>query len=197
MVFLFLGVCTLGMMTSFLVAIGLAMDAFAVSLGVGATPHAQNRRARFRLAFHFGLFQGLMPILGWLAGSTISQWISTFDHWLAFGLLAYVGGGMIRSGLNHDLETYLQNPSRGKILVMLCIATSLDAMAVGLSMAMIGASIWLPSAIIAIVTFTLSFFGLRAGGGLGQRFGKRMEIIGGLILLLIGARILVQHLFPA
>jgi putative Mn2+ efflux pump MntP len=183
--------------TSSLIGIGLAMDAFAVSLGIGSTPHAQNHSARFRLSFHFGFFQGLMTVLGWLAGSSIAQWISTFDHWVAFALLAYVGSNMIRSGFHPETATYLQNPSRGKILMMLCIATSLDAMAVGLSMAMIGTPIWMPAALIAIITFGLSAFGLQVGNGLGQRFGKRMEIIGGLILLFIGIRILIQHLFLA
>lgn len=170
------------------------MDAFAVSLGVGATRKATDARARFRLAFHFGIFQGFMPILGWLAGSTIARYIETFDHWIAFGLLAYVGANMIRSGLNPDMEIYKENPSKGKTLMMLCIATSIDAMAVGLSMAMIQVSVWAPAVIITVVTIALSAFGLAVGGKLGEKFGKRMEILGGLVLLGIGLRILYTHL---
>jgi len=170
------------------------MDAFAVSLGVGATRKAVDARARFRLAFHFGIFQGFMPILGWLAGSTIARYIETFDHWIAFGLLAYVGVNMIRSGINPDMEIYKENPSKGKTLMMLCIATSIDAMAVGLSMAMIQVSVWAPAAIITVVTIALSAFGLAVGGKLGEKFGKRMGILGGLVLLGIGLRILYSHL---
>ncbi len=185
---------TLGFAASLFIAAGLAMDAFAVSLGVGATRKAVDARARFRLAFHFGIFQGFMPILGWLAGSTIARYIETFDHWIAFGLLAYVGVNMIRSGINPDMEIYKENPSKGKTLMMLCIATSIDAMAVGLSMAMIQVSVWAPAAIITVVTIALSAFGLAVGGKLGEKFGKRMEILGGLVLLGIGLRILYSHL---
>lgn len=184
----------LGFTASLFIAAGLAMDAFAVSLGIGATRKAVDSRARFRLAFHFGIFQGLMPILGWLAGSTIARYIEKFDHWVAFGLLAYVGVSMIRSGLNPDMEIYKENPSKGKTLMMLCVATSIDAMAVGLSMAMIQVSVWAPAAIITVVTIALSAFGLAVGGKLGEKFGKRMEILGGLVLLGIGLRILYTHL---
>jgi len=182
------------LLTSVLIGLGLAMDAFAVSLGIGTAGQAENRRAKFRLAFHFGWFQMMMTVLGWLAGSTIAGLISQFDHWIAMALLGYVGTNMIRSGLNPDEECYRCDPSRGKTLVILCIATSIDAMAVGLSMAMLKTSIWLPSIIIGVVTFFISGMGLLAGGGLGAKFGKRMEIIGGLILIGIGLRVLATHL---
>jgi manganese efflux pump family protein len=179
---------------SFFIAVSLAMDAFAVSLGIGTTLRADDFRSRFRLAFHFGLFQSLMTILGWLAGSTIARYISSFDHWVAFILLGYVGANMIRSGLDKDEETHSPNPSRGKTLIMLCIATSLDAMAVGLGMAMIGSTIAFPALVIGLVTLSLSAFGLGIGGRLGAKFGKRMEIIGGLVLIGIGLNILFSHL---
>jgi manganese efflux pump family protein len=180
--------------TTLFVATGLAMDAFAVSLGIGTTRQAEDRRARFRLAFHFGVFQSLMTVLGWVAGSSIAYLISRYDHWVAMALLGYVGGNMIRSGLNSDFETYVENPSKGKTLIMLCVATSLDAMAVGLGMAMVKSDIVLPAIIIGIVTLGLSTFGLLVGGKLGEKFGKRMEIIGGLILIGIGLNILITHL---
>jgi manganese efflux pump family protein len=181
---------------SLMIATGLAMDAFAVSLGIGTTRRAEDFRSRFRLAFHFGVFQSLMTLLGWLAGSTISRFISSFDHWIAFGLLAYVGGNMLRSGLRKDGEEDLSpNPSKGKTLIVLCVATSLDAMAVGLSMAMIRSSILFPSAVIGVVTLGLSALGLGIGGRLGAHFGKRMEVLGGLILIGIGLNILLTHLF--
>lgn len=183
------------LVTSIFIASGLAMDAFAVSLGIGTTGHANDRRAKFRLAFHFGFFQAGMTLLGWLVGSTIAGFISSVDHWVALVLLSYVGINMIRSGLDKDGECYQSNPSKGKTLLMLCVATSLDAMAVGLSMAMLHNPVLLPALIIGVVTSGLSIFGLLAGCRLGESFGKRMEILGGVILIGIGLRILYTHLF--
>ena len=173
------------------------MDAFAVSIGAGTSQLDLGRRSRVRLAFHFGIFQGGMTLLGWLAGSTISRYISNFDHWLAFILLAYVGISMIRNGVGKEEKQYSVDPSRGRMMVILSVATSIDAMAVGLSMAMIDTPVVIPSIVIAVVTFFLSLFGLFAGKKLGEVFGKRMEIVGGLILLFIGIRIVITHLFPA
>ncbi len=178
-----------------LIAVGLAMDAFAVSLGIGTTERSTNPRARFRLAFHFGLFQFMMPIIGWVAGSTISRWIAPVDHWIAFGLLAYVGINMIRSGLNPEKESYTRDPSRGRTLIVLAIATSIDALAVGLSLAMLEIAIITPSIVIGVVTYSLSMVGLFAGNKLGEKFGKRMEVVGGVILIGIGLRVLITHIF--
>lgn len=180
--------------TSFLVAIGLAMDACAVSIGIGTGNQARGLRAAFRLAFHFGLFQMGMTLIGWTVGATIADLINHFDHWIALGLLSYVGLRMIRSGLRPDQDSYLKDPSRGSVLVMLSVATSLDALAVGLSMALLKQPVWVPAIIIGIVALIFSAIGFRAGRKLGQRFGKRIEILGGLILLEIGVRILVTHL---
>ena len=176
-----------------LVAVGLAMDAFAVSLGIGATPYATGRRPLFRLSFHFGLFQALMLVLGWVAGSSIAQLISAVDHWIALGLLAFVGVRMIRSGLNPNGASHASDPSRGSLLVMLAVATSIDAFAVGLSLAMLRVNIFYPAAVIGVITGGLSLVGLLAGHRLGKMFGKRMEILGGLILIAIGIKILVGH----
>jgi putative Mn2+ efflux pump MntP len=177
-----------------LIAIGMAMDAFAVSLGIGTTRQASLPRPIFRLSFHFGLFQFFMPILGWLAGSTIAPLISQFDHWVAMGLLTFVGVRMIRSGLNPESETYRSDPSRGGTLVMLSVATSIDAFAIGLSLAMLQVNILCPSVVIGIVTAGLSLIGLLIGHRLGTKFGKRMEMLGGMILIGIGLRILITHL---
>ncbi len=177
-----------------LIAIGMAMDAFAVSLGIGTTRRASLPRSIFRLSFHFGLFQFFMPILGWLAGNTIASLISQFDHWIAMGLLTFVGVRMIRSGLDPDSETYQSDPSRGGTLVMLSVATSIDAFAIGLSLAMLQVDILFPSVVIGVVTAGLSLTGLLIGHKLGTRFGKRMEILGGVILIGIGLRVLITHL---
>jgi manganese efflux pump family protein len=184
----------LDLITAFVVAVGLAMDCFAVSLGIGACGPIQDSRSKLRLAFHFGIFQAGMTLLGWLVGSAVAQFVSQVDHWIALALLSYVGINMIRSGLNTDEESYPTDPSRGRYLVMLSVATSIDAMAVGLSMAMLHTPIWVPSLIIGLVSLILSIIGLMAGAKLGEKFGKRMEIVGGLILIAIGIRILVTHL---
>jgi putative Mn2+ efflux pump MntP len=176
------------------IAIGLSMDASAVSLAAGTSEHVDGARAEFRLWWHFGLFQAIMPIVGWLLGSTITSWIAPIDHWISFGLLAFVGGHMVRSGLDADSEGFRTNPTRGKTMVMLAVATSIDAMAIGLSLAFLDVTIWYPSIIIGAVTASLSFVSLRLGRFLGDKFGKHMEIIGGIILILIGLNILLDHL---
>ncbi len=178
----------------FLIALGLAMDAFAVSLAAGTTQHVNGPRPVFRLAFHFGLFQALMPVLGWLLGSGVQRMIAPFDHWIAFALLAFVGVRMIRSGLDPAGEGLTSDPSRGATLVMLSVATSIDALAVGLSLAMLRVDIVYPALVIGIVAAVMSLLGIFLGGRLGKAFGKRMEVIGGLILIGIGVRVVVSHL---
>jgi len=180
--------------TAIALGVGLAMDAFAVSLGVGTSNNAPARRSKLRLAFHFGLFQALMTALGWLAGTTIVDWISAFDHWVAFGLLAFVGSRMVYSGLHPDQESFTSDPTRGGLMVVLSLATSMDALAVGLSMAVLGTPVLFPAVVIGVVTFGLSLVGLVFGCKLGEHFGKRMELLGGVILLGIGLRVLWMHL---
>ena len=177
-----------------LLAVGLALDAFAVSLGVGAARMATSRRSIFRLSFHFGLFQFLLPVLGWAAGRTIAELIVAWDHWLAFGLLAFIGARMIRSGLDPDAEPFPSDPSKGMTMVMLSVAVSIDAFAVGLSLAFLNINIWTPSAVIGVVTSGISLLGLWLGARLGLRFGKKMEIVGGMVLVGIGVKVLVEHL---
>ncbi len=176
-----------------LIAAGLAMDASAVSLVAGACGAAKGRRAAFRLAFHFGLFQFMMPVIGWFIGSRVAGLISRFDHWIAFALLAFVGARMIRSGFDH-LAVCPPDPSRGMTLITLSLATSIDALAIGLSLAMLRVGIWQPSVIIGLVTATLSLIAIQLGKRLGTAIGKRMEIAGGALLILIGLRILLSHL---
>lgn len=182
--------------TSLMIALGLAMDAFAVSLGIGAAGAAAKPRPIFRLSFHMGFFQGLMTFLGWLAGSTIAGLISAVAPWVALVLLAFVGTRMIRSGLHPEEEAARKEDlSRGGSLMMVCVAVSIDAMAVGLSLAVMHVEIFAPSLVIGVVTLGLSLFGLLAGGKMGQTFGHKMEILGGLLLNGIGLRIILTHLF--
>jgi putative Mn2+ efflux pump MntP len=177
-----------------LIALGLAMDAFAVALGCGASGQAHGPRAGLRLSFYFGLFQFMMPVAGWAAGVGIARLVSAWDHWIALGLLVFVGVRMIRAGLNPRLELRAGDPSRSFKVVMLAVATSIDALAIGLSLAMLRVSIWYPSFVIGVVTFGISMAGFQFGSKVGARFGKRMEIAGGVILCLIGLRILALHL---
>lgn len=178
----------------FLIALSMAMDAFAVCLGAGTSAQTSGPRPTFRLSFHFGLFQFIMPVIGWLAGTTIVHYIADYDHWVAFGLLAFVGMRMIRSGFDGGNEAHRNDPSRGWTLVLLSIAVSIDALAIGLSLALIGVTIWYPAVVIGMVTGLVSWLGLRLGNVLGGKFGKRMEIAGGIVLISIGVRIVVSHL---
>ncbi|HEY9076348.1 MAG TPA: manganese efflux pump MntP family protein [Anaerolineaceae bacterium] len=182
--------------TTLFIALGLAMDCFAVSIGIGTSPLKKTFRPVFRLSYHFGLFQAMMTFLGWLAGSSIANLIANYDHWIALILLVFVGGRMLREGFSKSDETdqTAQDPTRGASLVMLSVATSIDAMAVGLSLAMLNVNIAISSLLIGLVSSALSLTGLMIGNFLGRQFGKKMEILGGLILVGIGIRILVSHM---
>ena len=185
----------MGLIQIIMIAIGLSMDAFAVSIAAGSSEWLTSKRAAIRLSFHFGLFQFLMPIFGWFLGIKIQPLIEAADHWIAFLLLLMVGSRMIRSGLEKNPKSFSDDPSRGLTLVVLSIATSIDALAIGLGLAMLRITIIYPSLVIGIITAGLSFLGIRMGNRLGKKFGKKMEVIGGFILITIGSRILISHLF--
>ncbi|MBT7580297.1 MAG: manganese efflux pump [Candidatus Marinimicrobia bacterium] len=178
-----------------LIATGLAMDASAVSMTAAAAGYAQHVRQVFRLAFHFGLFQGVMPLIGWLLGSTVVSYIEKWDHLIAFGLLAVVGGRMVVSWFDKTEETIRRDPTRGWTLITLSIATSIDALAVGLSFSFLDVSIWLPCLLIGLITFVLSILATQLGKVAGKLIGKGVEVFGGLILLGIGLRILYTHIY--
>ena len=173
-------------------SLGLAMDAFAVSIAAGLTVPRVTGRHTFRMAFHFGLFQFLMPVLGWLAGHSVAEWIADYDHWVAFALLALVGARMVWEAFSEE-EAARGDPTRGWMLVTLSVATSVDALAVGFSMALVWAdSIWLPALVIGMVAGSLSTIGIVCGGRLGPRWGRRAKLLGGCVLVAIGVRILVS-----
>lgn len=179
------------------IAVALAMDAFAVALGAGLSISLLTGRHLFRLGFHFGLFQALMPIIGWLAGLTVRSWIEDYDHWIAFALLSFVGGKMLYEAFHPDdgdEQRAASDPTRGLSLVMLSIATSIDALAVGLSLAMLGVSVWFPSLVIGLVAGVMTVVGMLLGRRAGTLWGQRVEIFGGLVLCAIGLKILWQHL---
>jgi putative Mn2+ efflux pump MntP len=180
--------------TLFGIAVALAMDAFAVALAVGLAVAPLTGRHLFRLGWHFGLFQAMMPVIGWLAGVTVQQRIAAYDHWLALGLLSFVGGKMIYEAFKDEEERSRSgDPTRGMTLVLLSLATSIDALAVGLSLGMLGVSIWLPAGVIGLVAGILTLTGMLLGRRVGSLWGKRVEVFGGLILIGIGVRIVLEH----
>ncbi len=179
------------------IAVGLAMDAFSVAVGVGATLPRMTWRHVFRLAWHFGLFQFLMPIAGWAAGETVASRIGRWDHWIAFGLLAFIGVRMIYSSLKPGGcagREGIADPTCGITLISLSIATSLDALAVGFSLAAIGVGVLYPAAVIGLVAAILTSSGMFAGRAIGSAFGRRVGIVGGLVLVGVGVKILSDHL---
>jgi manganese efflux pump family protein len=187
---------TMGWLSLLALAVALAMDAFAVAIVTGLTLKPMTKRHVFRLAFHFGLFQALMPLIGWTAGSAVQKYIADYDHWLAFGLLAFVGSRMILGALHPDAEARKSgsDPTSGWDLVLLSVATSIDALAVGLSLALISAPILVPAAVIGVVAAAFTATGMALGRQIGLLWGKRVEIAGGLVLFAIGFRILWQHM---
>jgi len=181
-------------MTLLGIAVGLAMDAFAVATATGLALGSVTPRHVFRLAFHFGLFQFMMPVIGWAAGTTFSKFIGHYDHWVAFGLLTFVGGKMLWEAFAEREAEARGDPTRGLMLVTLSLATSVDALAVGLSMAMLGVEIWFPSVVIGVVAAALTTVGLLLGNRLGRRCGFWAELAGGSVLVAIGLRIVWTHL---
>ena len=178
-----------------LISIGFAMDAFGVSIGKGLSmPVGENRR-KVTLAFLFGLFQFLMPIIGWLIGRQFIDVISEWDHWIIFGLLGYLGIAMIREGLSDEIDEDDDKQFLGAWeMMMLSVATSLDAMAVGLTFAFMPINVWKASTMIGVITFGISLIGIYLGKFMGQFVGKYADILGGGVLILIGTKILLQHL---
>jgi len=184
------------LLTVLLIALALAVDAFAVALASGVSLCQVSRRQTFRLAFHFGLFQAMMNIIGWTAGLTVRTLLESIDHWLAFTLLALVAAKMIKDSIaGREEEAQKVDPTRGFTLVILSVATSIDSLAVGLSFSVLKVSIWMPAVIIGLVATLMTVIGLRLGCLLGaaSRIGARAEIAGGLVLLGIGFNILYQH----
>ena len=178
------------------IAVALAMDAFAVAIAAGVMLKKISFRQNFRLAWHFGLFQAMMPVLGWSAGLTIRDWIESYDHWLAFGLLAFVAQGMLRAAFKKETnENECKDPTRGLTMVMLSVATSIDALAVGLSLSLISVSIWTPALIIGLVAGVFTTAGMHLGKKIGSapRMSRYAEALGGVVLLLIGFNILREH----
>ncbi len=169
------------------------MDAFAVSIAVGLTIDGVTPRHVFRIAFHFGLFQFMMPILGWLVGSVVSTEVVAYGPWLAFVLLGIIGSKMILDAISNSGIRTDSDPSRGWMLVALSLATSIDALAAGLSMSFLQVSVWLPCVVIGLVATLFSAVGITFSGRVLRRWGRAASLVGGCMLVLVGIRIVVSH----
>jgi putative Mn2+ efflux pump MntP len=180
--------------TILFIAFGLAMDAFAVSIANGITIKQQRMNHALKLGFSFGSFQAFMPLIGWLAGLSLRDLIAGVDHWIAFGLLSLIGCKMIYESTKIQSGEKEADSLSLFVLFMLSVATSIDALAVGVSFAFLKISIITPIIVIGFVTFLLSFLGVFIGNKVGHFFENKIEILGGLILIAIGIKILVEHL---
>ena len=176
------------------IAFALAMDAFAVCLSAAAYLGNLSSRQRFRLSFHFGLFQTGMTMLGWIAGSTVVRFIQNYDHWVALGILGFIGIKMVETGIRKSGEHVSKDITKGLSLISLSVATSIDALAVGFSLGIIRKEVVLTSILIGLVAAGMSILGIILGEKLSDKFGDKISILGGVILILIGLNILREHL---
>ncbi len=182
--------------TLFLIAVGLAMDAFSVAITDGIVLKRLTPGKALKVGVFFGGFQFLMPCLGWLLGSAFARYIQSCDHWIAFILLGFIGGKMLWEALGKkEDEVEVRNPLGLKVLTLLAIATSIDALAVGVTFATMNVFILYAAGVIGFVAFVFSFAGIYIGHKFGDLFGNKAEIAGGAVLILIGIKILVEHLF--
>lgn len=177
-----------------LIAIGLAMDAFAVSICKGLSMKKMSWKKALIVALYFGIFQGLMPVIGYFLGTTFESLVTKIDHWIAFGLLVFIGLNMLKEAFGNDSENCNDNVDF-KTMVVLAIATSIDALAVGITFAFLQANILLASLIIGIITFTICIIGVKIGNKFGDKYERNAEAVGGLILILMGTKILLEHLW--
>ena len=178
------------------IAVALAMDCFAVTLGLACGARGLTMKQAVRMAATFGGFQFVMPVAGWFAGDRLLSLIRGFDHWFAFGLLALIGGRMIYEsfGLSDEEKACRPDQTQGARLIILALATSIDALAVGLSLGVIRTNILYPAAIIGVTSFVLTVVGGKLGPVVGRIVGRRAELLGGLILIGIGIKIIIEHL---
>ncbi|OHB62042.1 MAG: hypothetical protein A2167_03570 [Planctomycetes bacterium RBG_13_46_10] len=182
------------LITIIIIAVGLAMDTFAISIVSGAVYKELHIKHALRIAFFFGVFQAIMPLIGFLAGMSIKNYITSYDHWVAFGLLCAVGGKMIYESFKIKPAEDSLNPSNIIVLLVLSVATSIDALAVGITLSFLRVSLVEVVSIIGLVTFVLSYLGVFIGKRYGHFFENKIEAVGGLILIGLGIKILLGHL---
>ena len=171
------------------IALGLSMDAFSVSVTNGCIINELKLRHAFRIAFFFGFFQAIMPVIGWASGSVFYKYIQSIDHWIAFGLLSFIGIKMIYESIKKDAEKKQKDCRHYPTLFILSIATSIDALAVGISFSVLNIRIIFPALLIGIITFIVCLIGIFIGNKIGQLFNNKLELVGGIILIGIGVKI--------
>ncbi|MBL8027942.1 MAG: manganese efflux pump [Fibrobacteres bacterium] len=185
----------MGIISIILIGVGLSMDAFAVSLTACINWEGHRIRNALKIAFFFGFFQALMPTIGYFGGTAVSGFVQAVDHWIAFALLLIVGGKMIVEAIRKSGEGECKKEKLTiHVLLMLALATSIDAFAVGLTFAMLKTAIWLPVVLIGLTTFIISFVGVIFGEKIGEMAGRKVEVLGGLLLVGIGVKILVTSI---
>jgi len=184
----------MGLLTIIIIAVGLAMDAFAVSVVSGSACKQLKIKHAFRMALFFGGFQAFMPLIGSLAGLSVKEYIANYDHWVAFGLLSAVGGKMIYESFKIAPAKEFFNPSNIFVLLVLSIATSIDALAIGITISLLRVSIATAVIIIGLITFVLSYLGVFIGKKFGHFFESKIEALGGLVLICLGIKIIFEHL---
>jgi manganese efflux pump family protein len=182
-------------LTVLLIAISLSFDTFAVSVSSGLVLRQIDFWKATRIALTLAVFQALMPLIGWIAGTGIKDMAENFDHWIAFGILTLLGGKMIWESFKSDPEERSFNPLDPKVMVGMAIATSIDALVVGFSFALLNYHILFSIGLIGLVTYVVAMLGMLFGKKVGARNGRRMEILGGIMLFLIGLKILLQHIW--
>jgi len=186
----------MGILEILIIAIGLSMDAFAVSIGKGLSVKKVSWKNALCVGLWFGGFQALMPLIGYYLGVSFADFVSSVDHWIAFVLLCLIGGNMIREAVSKGDQCEVMDSSFGvKTMFLMAVATSIDALAAGVTFAFLNANIWISIGIIGATTFAFSVVGILIGHAVGCRFHKGAEIFGGLVLIGIGAKILIEHLF--
>lgn len=181
--------------TIFVIAISLSFDTFAVSVSSGLVLRKIDFINASKIALTFAGFQAAMPVLGWLAGTGVKSYAENIDHWIAFFILALLGGKMIRESFDTDPKNRTANPLNIKVMITMAIATSIDALIVGFSFALLDYKILVSISIIGTVTYIVAMLGILFGKNIGSRMGRRMEVLGGVMLMLIGLKILIEHLF--
>lgn len=189
----------MGILDLFVIGVGLSMDAFAVAICKGLGMHRINLRHAFVIALFFGGFQALMPLIGFFLGSYLAELVNPIDHWIAFGLLAFIGAKMLWDAFKSDADDGQSDSAQEealdlKELLMLAVATSIDALAVGITFAFLEVNIWIAITVIGLTTFVLSFAGVVVGNRFGARYERPSTIVGGVVLIAIGVKILLEHL---
>ncbi len=184
----------MGLVEIILIAVSLAMDAFAVSICKGLSMKKMDWKKAIIIALYFGLFQGGMPLIGYLLGVGFEESIKFIDHWIAFGLLAFIGGNMIKEALSKNEDDEVDDKVDFKTMIVLAIATSIDALAIGVTFAFLNVNIVLAVSLIAAITFVISCIGVKLGNVFGDKYEKKAEFTGGIVLILIGLKILLEHL---